>query len=383
MATHKSGQIYWIDEAARDVVSDITLDAFQGAVVLPENSFIQLLRLERRRTERSGRPFMLALIKCENFHLKSDNVLLDSIIGAIAETTRETDLLGWYEYGSTLGLLMTELGVINASTSDIISQKVKLAVQRKVTIEDFRHLSFQFRLFPEEVLKSSDDDDDVPILYRDIFKSFSDSKRRRGQALKRVVDVLGSIFALLVLFPLFLVIAILVKLTSQGPVLFCQKRVGRYGKEFYFYKFRTMYTGNDPQIHQDYVSKLIAGNVAQNGVYKIVNDPRVTKLGRFLRKSSLDELPQFFNVLKNDMSLVGPRPPLPYEFERYQVWHKRRVLELKPGLTGLWQVAGRSRTTFDEMVRMDLKYSSSWTVWGDIKILSQTPRAVLTGVGAY
>jgi lipopolysaccharide/colanic/teichoic acid biosynthesis glycosyltransferase len=119
------------------------------------------------------------------------------------------------------------------------------------------------------------------------------------------------------------------------------------------------------------------------GVYKIVNDPRVTPTGRFLRRSSLDELPQFFNVLKGDMSLVGPRPPLPYEFERYSSWHRRRVLEVKPGLTGLWQVYGRSRTNFDEMVRLDLQYASQWSLWLDLKILLKTPIAVAFGGGGY
>jgi lipopolysaccharide/colanic/teichoic acid biosynthesis glycosyltransferase len=144
-----------------------------------------------------------------------------------------------------------------------------------------------------------------------------------------------------------------------------------------------MSTDSDPRIHQEYVAKLIAGEVSGSaGVYKLVNDPRITPLGRFLRKSSLDELPQFFNVLKSDMSLVGPRPPLPYEFERYRTWHKRRVLELKPGLTGLWQVEGRSRTTFDEMVRMDLRYATQQSFWFDLKILLQTPSAMFSGRGA-
>jgi lipopolysaccharide/colanic/teichoic acid biosynthesis glycosyltransferase len=142
---------------------------------------------------------------------------------------------------------------------------------------------------------------------------------------------------------------------------------------------------NDPRIHQEYVTRLIAGSrdAGQgSATYKLKNDPRVTPLGRFLRKSSLDELPQFFNVLRNDMSLVGPRPPLPYEYERYQVWHRRRVLEMKPGITGLWQVEGRSRTTFEEMVRIDLRYAGSRSFWMDLKILLQTPAAVFSGRGA-
>jgi len=150
-----------------------------------------------------------------------------------------------------------------------------------------------------------------------------------------------------------------------------------------------MYTNNDPKIHRDYVERFIAGkakearNQSGSVVYKIMNDPRVTPAGRWLRKLSLDELPQFWNVLRGDMSLVGPRPPVAYEFRVYDIWHRRRVLEVKPGVTGLWQVSGRSRTSFDDMVRLDLRYSQSWSLWLDLKILAATPRAVFTGDGAY
>jgi lipopolysaccharide/colanic/teichoic acid biosynthesis glycosyltransferase len=149
-----------------------------------------------------------------------------------------------------------------------------------------------------------------------------------------------------------------------------------------------MYHGTNPSQHRDYVIRMINGdNVAQvhcgKKVYKIVSDPRVTFVGRIIRRSSLDELPQLINVLRGDMSLVGPRPPLVYEFECYQSWHRRRVLEVKPGITGLWQVNGRSRTTFDEMVRLDLQYVRTWSLWLDLKILLTTPRAVISGSGAY
>jgi lipopolysaccharide/colanic/teichoic acid biosynthesis glycosyltransferase len=146
-----------------------------------------------------------------------------------------------------------------------------------------------------------------------------------------------------------------------------------------------MYVDNDQRIHREYVTKLLAGASDPehaNGVYKLTNDPRVTPLGRFLRNMNLYELPQFLNVLRDDTSLVGPRPPRPYEYELYQTWHKRRVLELKPGLTGLWQVEGRSRTTFDEMVRMDLRYANIRSLWLDLKILMRTPAAMLSGRGA-
>jgi lipopolysaccharide/colanic/teichoic acid biosynthesis glycosyltransferase len=150
-----------------------------------------------------------------------------------------------------------------------------------------------------------------------------------------------------------------------------------------------MYSNNDPKIHRDYVERFIAGKAAEarsdsgSMVYKIMDDPRITPVGRLLRKLSFDEIPQFWNVLCGDMSLVGPRPPVAYEFRVYDIWHRRRVLEVKPGVTGLWQVSGRSRTSFDDMVRLDLRYSQSWSLWLDLKILAATPRAVLSGDGAY
>jgi lipopolysaccharide/colanic/teichoic acid biosynthesis glycosyltransferase len=153
-----------------------------------------------------------------------------------------------------------------------------------------------------------------------------------------------------------------------------------------------MYTGNDSTVHKEFVKNLIRGEQNQakckesanpEGTYKITRDPRVTQVGRFIRKASLDELPQFLNVLIGDMSLVGPRPPIPYECAEYDIWHRGRVLEMKPGITGFWQVKGRSTTTFDEMVRMDIKYVQEWSLWLDLKILLQTPWVVFTGKGAY
>jgi lipopolysaccharide/colanic/teichoic acid biosynthesis glycosyltransferase len=324
---------------------------------------------------------MLVLISCEQFLSQAGGTVLDSLIKAVLRITREIDVLGWYERDMTLGLLMTEIGEANSTTIDSISNKILTAIRAAIAADMFRMLTFQFRVFPKEVEKTSNTDENN-IHFPDISRQ-DKSKSPTGHILKRGVDIAGSLFALIALAPLFLFIGTLIKLTSHGPVLFCQKRVGRYGKEFKFYKFRTMYDGNDPQIHQEYVAKLIAGNLSEpNRVYKLVNDPRITPIGRYLRKTSLDEFPQFVNVLKNDMSLVGPRPPLPYEFERYQTWHKRRVLELKPGLTGLWQIEGRSRTTFDEMVRMDLGYAIHQSLWVDIKIILQTPSAMFSGRGA-
>jgi lipopolysaccharide/colanic/teichoic acid biosynthesis glycosyltransferase len=158
-------------------------------------------------------------------------------------------------------------------------------------------------------------------------------------------------------------------------------------KSFTMLKFRTMHTNADDTIHHEYVTRFINASVdttaaANPGIFKMMNDPRVTPIGHFLRKTSLDELPQLWNVLRGDMSLVGPRPPVPYEVEQYKPWHCRRVVDAKPGITGLWQVTGRSRTTFDEMVRLDLRYARTQSLWTDIKILLATPAAVIAGKGA-
>jgi len=181
-----------------------------------------------------------------------------------------------------------------------------------------------------------------------------------------------------------------IKATSKGPVFFRQRRIGQHGKPFVFLKFRSMYVDNDAGVHKEYVKRLIAGKADKQpsdgdgqGVYKLTADPRITRVGSFLRKTSLDELPQFINVLQGEMSLVGPRPPVPYEVEAYDIWHRRRLLEAKPGITGLWQVSGRSRVNFDDMVRLDLHYARTWSPWMDIKILVRTPGAVVLGVGAH
>jgi len=252
MATHKSDLLYWIDETACEQDSEIAVEAARGAVVMPGKSFIRMLRLERRRTERSGRAFILVLIKSEDLSREVDGKLLSQVADVVARVTRETDLLGWYASGSTLGLLMTEIGEANAATHAIIMQKILLAVEQDLTAEEFRTLLFQFRLFPQDLAppSSGKDGGDSDVYYPDISHTSRKSSGGYSHVLKRSLDIVGSLLALLVFLPVFLVIAALVKLTSRGPVLFCQKRLGHFGREFNFYKFRTMYSGNDPRIHQ-------------------------------------------------------------------------------------------------------------------------------------
>ncbi len=351
------------------------------ADIAPETEFMQALRRERRRTERSGRAFMLALVSGDLLCDKRRPQLANELASALASCIRETDTVGWYNQNAILGVLLTEIGEPNDAKIDILARKLSASIRLAGGAEDSGRLTLVVRLFPHP--DDTGEDGVEEIVYRDLLSK--QGPKRLDRVLKRAVDITLSAIALLFLLPVFMVIGALVKMTSQGPVLFCQKRIGRYGKLFNFYKFRSMYVDSDPAIHRDYVTKLIegAGQVQQsNGTYKLVDDPRVTPLGRVLRKASLDELPQFMNVLLGDMSLVGPRPPLSYEFQRYRIWHKRRVLEIKPGLTGLWQVKGRSKTTFDEMVRMDLTYVKVWSIWLDFKILLQTPAAIVSGDGA-
>jgi len=202
-----------------------------------------------------------------------------------------------------------------------------------------------------------------------------------------VIDVMGSLALLALFSPLLVLLTVLVKLTSRGPVFFRQPRIGQYGKVFTMLKFRTMHADAAQPLHQEFVKEFISARarpsmLGEDEVFKLVDDPRVTRFGKWLRRTSLDEMPQFWNVLTGNMSLVGPRPPLHYEVEQYKSWHYRRILEAKPGITGLWQVTGRNRTSFDDMVRLDLRYARSRSLLTDLRILLATPRAVLSRKGA-
>lgn len=201
---------------------------------------------------------------------------------------------------------------------------------------------------------------------------------RHQARVKRCVDVIGAGLGLVLLSPLLAVLAALVKFDSRGPILFVQTRVGLGGRPFRMLKLRTMREGAD----DEKASVAHLNHTDDVRLFKIRGDPRVTRFGQVMRRWSLDELPQLYNVLVGDMSLVGPRPPIKYEVDQYKGWHLRRVFDAKPGLTGLWQVTGRSRTTFDEMVRLDLRYARTVSVWTDVRILLATPRAVVAGKGA-
>jgi lipopolysaccharide/colanic/teichoic acid biosynthesis glycosyltransferase len=310
------------------------------------------------------------------------------VASALCSSTRDTDIAGWYEQDSALAVLYTELGEAEKrAVLEAIRARVESALRSQLSEDEIKWIRLSFTFFPAS-WEEGDRGPQPPLkLYPELKEQ--NSTKRWFHLLKRTMDILGSSLALIFCSPFFLVIALGIKLTSRGPILFRQERVGRFGRRFTFLKFRTMYVGSDEKVHRDYVRRLISGELrarrqgSQEVVYKLKDDPRVTPVGRLLRKTSLDELPQLWNVLKGEMSLVGPRPPIPYEVNAYDIWHRRRVLEAKPGITGLWQVNGRSRTSFDEMVRLDLRYARDSSLWLDVKILLQTPWAVVSGQGAY
>ena len=378
-----------IEKSSRPV--DPLLGWISGArEVLKEDTFRRTIAVERKRTERSRKPFLLTLLEVANPNGPEESRrVLDRMMSALLLSTRETDVIGWYKDRTTVGLIFTDL-VVNDKSSilSVILGKVSTTLRDELTPEQFTQISMSFHFFPDHWDQGQSGHPSNPALYPDLV-SF-DQDRRSLLGIKRAMDIAGSGLMLTCCTPLFLLIALAIKASSKGPVLFRQQRVGQHGRQFTFLKFRSMHANNDPGVHKEHALKLIAGEWEgerstgkSEGVYKLTNDARVTRVGRLLRKTSLDELPQLLNVLKGDMSLVGPRPPIPYELAAYQTWHRRRVLEVKPGITGLWQVTGRSRVKFDDMVRLDLRYAASWSPWLDAKILLLTPLAVIKGTGAY
>ncbi|HEX2964406.1 MAG TPA: sugar transferase [Syntrophorhabdaceae bacterium] len=359
-----------------------------------EKYFLDFLRIERKRSERSHRPFMLVVLGLKQFSRSAERkAITKDIARVLSATTRDIDMKGWYKNNDSIGIIFNEI----ASNTQNFQPNQQYALNKLwgnlteyLGIARFERLDLSYQIFPGDFItvskhKSVEIEENPELI-------LTSPSKRLSFGIKRLFDILGSLCAIIVLAPVFIVVAILIKVNSPGNVLFRQERVGLHGKKFMFLKFRSMYINNDPTIHKEFVRKLIQGNKAEHvpepGVtqlksFKITDDPRVTSIGRFIRKTSIDELPQFFNVLKGDMSLVGPRPPIPYECEDYDIWHRSRVLDMKPGITGLWQVDGRSTTSFDEMVRMDIKYMREWSLLLDLKIDFKTPLVVLTCKGAY
>jgi len=255
-----------------------------------------------------------------------------------------------------------------------------MRIGRKQKVE-FRFAPSLFNLLPQ---KTSVEQIGVLPMVRLFREPLSEAER----FIKRLSDIVISAIATILLAPFWLVVSFIIKFDSRGPILFRQERVGMDGRLFLCYKFRTMAANSGDELHRQAYRQNIEGSADANigeetePIFgKVKDDPRITKAGKWLRRSSFDELPQILNVLKGDMSIVGPRPPISYEVEDYDIWHRKR-LDMKPGITGLWQVSGRSRLTFEEMVRIDLFYIENWSLWLDIKIVLLTIPAIFRGDGA-
>jgi lipopolysaccharide/colanic/teichoic acid biosynthesis glycosyltransferase len=358
-----------------------------GRIALDESSFRRMIALERKRTERSRAPFVLALLEVAE-PSSTTRSAYDSILSCLLASSRDTDVVGWYRDKTAVGAMYTGLPMSdkNSLLTTILS-RITTTLHDGLTPDRFSQVSISLHFFPDDWNHDHPGRPSNPALYPDL--QSEDRDKRPLLLLKRVVDVIGSALVMLLMAPIFFGIAMAVKVSSKGPVFYRQQRVGRHGKHFTFLKFRSMYSNNDHNVHREYVTRLIAGEAERvtsdrkgEGIYKLAGDKRITPLGKFLRRTSLDELPQLINVLCGEMSLVGPRPPIPYELAAYQTWHRRRLLEVKPGITGLWQVTGRSTVGFDEMVRLDLRYATTWSPWLDLEILLRTPAAVIKGSGA-
>ncbi len=344
--------------------------------VLSRAEFIERLNLEKRRADRSRAPLSLVVIKfARDGSLDGDD--LQEIAVDLSRHKRETDAMGYLDEGVVAFLLPYS----KSDAAEVFSKLILSRIDTPAATVDFAtYMDARFEGLLQESRASGE-----------LARAFANTSNRGKAALaiKRGMDLIGAFMLVIVCAPLMIIVAVAVKLSSSGPVFFRQTRVGRGGVPFEFYKFRSMRVGADDRVHREYVTKLISGQHeeinegdAQSPIYKLRSDSRITPVGRIIRRTSIDELPQLFNVIKGDMSLVGPRPPIPYEAEQYQPWHMRRLQVVRPGITGLWQVEGRSKTSFDDMVRLDLRYIRTWSLWLDMKILLKTVVVVVRLDGA-
>ncbi|MEI6069049.1 MAG: exopolysaccharide biosynthesis polyprenyl glycosylphosphotransferase [Methylococcaceae bacterium] len=340
-----------------------------------DSYFFEKLRIEKLRAQRSKTTLSIILLALEK-ETDSESINIRAILDIIRTKTRDTDISGIINH-KTIGLLLPDTDEKGAK--ELCEKLLNGNPQFSATISSY----------PDHIFESLEKIGSIkPDAHSFELKDSMDNFWFKF-LLKRALDIVGSIIGILLLMPVMLMTALVIKVTSPGPVIFSQIRLGKKGIPFKFYKFRSMHVNMDDKIHREYIQNFINGHHAkinqgdaEEPFYKMKADPRITRVGRFIRKTSIDEIPQFFNVLKGDMSLVGPRPPLSYEAEKYQSWHLRRIVDMKPGITGLWQIEGRSNTEWDNAVRLDIRYIQNWSIIMDLKILFKTVEIVLRCRGA-
>ncbi|TKJ33541.1 MAG: hypothetical protein CEE38_20500 [Planctomycetes bacterium B3_Pla] len=381
-----------------------------GKLQPPERLDIAI-RLEQARVDRNQHAFSLVLFNTGD--LEANGAAAQSLVRSLASRIRATDKIGWFD--------RHRIGVLLPYTLRDGAQKFVDDI-REVIGEEALPPGYAIYTYPSQWYSDNGDGHSGQLHFADICRRWSSTGPPRSSALprhntstrslsapgpsttdildvygesvttlkplvfsplpawKRAMDVVGALFGLVVLSPFLLLIALIIKTVSPGPVFFKQQRIGHGGKMFTMLKFRTMQFGNDTSTHKNYVKQLING--ANNGdskspMIKLENHPQIILFGKILRKTCIDELPQLINVLLGEMSLVGPRPPLAYEVEEFLKWQHRRF-DVLPGMTGMWQVSGKNRLTFSEMVRLDIQYSRRRSLWLDLIILLKTPSAIIS-----
>jgi len=359
-------------------------DSYNG--ISSQEDFSRILERERERSDRSGQGFSLVVFECGTQDSRTDvmRILIDRIL---SRGIRAIDEVGWFKEWSIATLLAcTSPDGAGKFVKDILNgipAGTEAPICRVFTYPSSWYLKENGE--GEERKDGTGDtlrSDDMrastrPVSDQSRFEceSFEKIMGRPIPLWKRFLDILGALVGFMLFSPIFLIIALFIKIVSPGPVFYRQERVGYQGRRFLFWKFRTMHVNNDGTGHKLYLSHLINGNAPMTKLDRW-RDPRIIPFGTVLRSTCLDEIPQLFNVLVGDMSLVGPRPCLPYEAEEYLQWHARRF-DIVPGMTGLWQVSGKNRLTFKEMIRLDIRYSREMSPWLDAKILLLTGPAIL------
>jgi len=378
----------------------------------PPERFGAAIRLEQNRADRAGYQFSLILFDTEN--LQAHNGSVQYLAYALAARIRSTDEIGWFDK-QHIGAMLPYTSAAGAQT---LAGNIRQAIAAKTSPPEYTIYTYPFKWFSNGNghLSQLHFSDLSPEWKTTISRDISTAKHADGgsnilgtqiasadttlsggilaQAIepfflnqlplwKRAMDVVGALFGLVVLSPILLLVALIIKIVSPGPVFFKQQRIGKGGKTFTMLKFRTMQFDTDTSIHKNHVKQLING--ANNGnskspMIKLENHPQIILFGKILRKMCIDELPQLINVLLGEMSMVGPRPPLTYEVEEYLQWNYARF-DAVPGMTGLWQVSGKNRLTFTKMMQLDIRYSRKMSLWLDIKILLKTPLAIISQIG--
>jgi lipopolysaccharide/colanic/teichoic acid biosynthesis glycosyltransferase len=350
-----------------DIKNETSIDKKQKKIIniFSEEEFHTILKQERYRTDRSHQSFSLLIFDIKNIIDNTD--IINKYINMLRKRIRLTDTIGWFSENNTIAILLIATDIEGARH---IASEIDNTILNNVNppYNIFNYPNNWNSLSLNGVV--SQDTEKKTLKNNKIILKMENIFIKKLPIWKRTLDILISTMVLIILSPLFLLIAIYIRIMSPGPILFKQQRVGLNGKEFTFYKFRTMKMNNDDSYHQDHLKELIK---SEKPMQKLDNqsDPRIIPGGYLLRTSGLDELPQLINIFKGEMSFVGPRPSIPYEVKEFLLWHKSRF-DITPGLTGLWQVSGKNKLSFSQMIRLDISYGKKMSFWLDMFIILKT-----------